>query len=175
MSPRFSRSAGRPGQGDGSAWPTPAKPDGISGTIREIYVESRQIPYGATLFYGYMDAQVQLADPAGANHKAAIRLHNYCGGYNAGMGRRDEAESCAAQLLLEGAQEMLARLNRDYFKAAPRAAIAQQPDGSRRRSLDKQLASVRAIAPVAVCRGRSAGSDRAPAQGDDRTRSGRHR
>jgi hypothetical protein len=117
----------------------------LSGTIRDLYLESRQIPYGATLFYGYLDTQIQLTGPAGASHTATVRLHNFCGGYNAGMGRRDEAESCAAQLLIEGAQELLARLNRDYFKAAPQAAIAQQLAALNAASVDKQRAAVRAI------------------------------
>ena len=117
----------------------------LSGSIRDVYLESRQIPYGATLFYGYLDTDIQVSGPGGAKHTARVRLHNYCGGYNAGMGRRDEAESCAAQLLIEGAQELLARLNRTHFKAAPQTAMGSKLTALSAASVDKQLASVRAI------------------------------
>ena len=118
----------------------------ISGTIRDLYLESRQIPYGSTLFYGFLDTQVQLAGPGGAKPAVAMRLHNYCGGYNAGMGRRDEAESCAAQLLIEGAQELLARLNRLHFKAPPSPAMVKQLTAIDVTTVDKQRPMVRAIA-----------------------------
>ena len=91
----------------------------VTGTIREIYLESRQIYMGSTLFYGYMDVELQVNSPSGESQTRRLRVHNYTGGYNAGFGRRDEAESAAAHLLVEGAQEILARLNRDLFKAPP--------------------------------------------------------
>ena len=117
----------------------------LSGTIRDIFLESRQVPYGATLFYGYMNVDVQLEGPGGAKHAATLRLHNYCGGYNAGMGRRDEAETCAAQLLIEGAQELLARLNRVHFHAAPHATIAAKLSVAENAAADPQRAGIRAI------------------------------
>lgn len=117
----------------------------LSGAIRDVYLESRQIPYGATLFYGYLDTDIQVSAPGGAKHTARVRLHNYCSGYNAGMGRRDEAESCAAQLLIEGAQELLARLNRNHFKAPPQTAMGSKVTALDAVSVDSQLASVRAI------------------------------
>ncbi len=95
----------------------------IDGTIKDIYVESKQIPYGATLFWGYMDVDFRIAH-GGPPQTVSMRLHNYNGGYNAGMGRKDEAAVALAHLLVEGAQEALARLNRLHFKAPPHPGIA---------------------------------------------------
>jgi hypothetical protein len=117
----------------------------LSGVVRDIYLESRQVPYGATLFYGYMNVDVQLDGPEGAKQTSTLRLHNYCGGYNAGMGRRDEAESCAAGLLIEGAQELLARLNRAHFHAAPHASIAAKLTTAENAAADPQRGGIRAI------------------------------
>jgi hypothetical protein len=94
----------------------------VDGTIKDIYVESKQIPYGATLFWGYMDVDFRVAH-GGPPQTVSMRLHNYNGGYNAGMGRKDEAVALA-HLLVEGAQEALARLNRLHFKAPPHPGIA---------------------------------------------------
>ena len=96
----------------------------LTGTIRDVYLESRQIYFGATLFYGWLDVELQL-EQLGGNVATTVpmRLYHYYAAYNAGMGRRDEAESAAAHLFIEGAQELLARLNRNYFKAPPHVSI----------------------------------------------------
>ena len=117
----------------------------LSGAVRDVYLESRQIPYGATLFYAYLAVDVQVQNPAGASSTVPMRLHHYFGGYNAGGGRRDEAETAAAQLLIEGAQDLLARLNRDHFKAPPHPSIAAKLAGIRAGSLLKQFPALRAI------------------------------
>jgi hypothetical protein len=105
---------------------TAAAPDGgwtVEGAIRNVYLESKQIPYGATLFYGYMDVELQVRGAGAAPESRRLRLHNYFGGYNAGMGRRDEAEEALAHLLVEGAQETVSRLNREFFKAPAHPAV----------------------------------------------------
>ena len=96
----------------------------VDGTIKDVYVESKQIPYGATLFYGFMDVDFRVAQGGAAPQTVSMRLHNYNGGYNAGMGRKDEAMVALAHLLVEGAQEALARLNRLHFKAPPHPGVA---------------------------------------------------
>jgi hypothetical protein len=117
----------------------------LSGAVRDVFLESRQVPYGATLFYGYLVADVQLEGPGGARHAETLRLHHYCSGYNAGMGRRDEAETCAAQLLVDGAQELLARLNRLHVHAAPHPSIAAKIAAVENAPADPQRAAIRAI------------------------------
>ena len=110
----------------------------IDGTIKDVYLESKQIPYGATLFWGYMDIDFRVASGGAPPQTVSMRLHNYNGGYNAGMGRKDEAAVALAHLLVEGAQEALARLNRLHFKAPPHpgvaALIAQVRGSGERRS-----------------------------------------
>ena len=96
----------------------------VDGTIKDVYVESKQIPYGATLFYGFMDVDFRVVQGGAAPQTVSMRLHNYNGGYNAGMGRKDEAMVALAHLLVEGAQEALARLNRLHFKAPPHPGVA---------------------------------------------------
>ena len=103
-----------------------AAPDAwqVGGTITDLYLESKQIPYGATLFYGYMRVDLTVAKGSGAPTTVPMRLHVYNGGYNAGMGRKDEAAAALAHLLVEGAQDALARLNRLHFKAPAQASVA---------------------------------------------------
>jgi hypothetical protein len=96
----------------------------VDGTIKDLFVESKQIPYGATLFWGFMDVDFRVAKGGEAPQTVSMRLHNYNGGYNAGMGRKDEAAAALAHLLVEGAQEALARLNKSHFKAPPHASVA---------------------------------------------------
>ena len=96
----------------------------VSSTIKDIYMESRQIPYGPTLFYGYMDVAVQLTGPRGNAQSKRLHFHNYFGAYNAGLGRKDEASEALAHLLVESAQELTARLNREFFHAPTHRDIA---------------------------------------------------
>jgi hypothetical protein len=95
----------------------------IAGTLEDVYLESKQIPYGATLFYGYMDVEWSVTPSGASPQTRRMRFHSYTGGYNAGMGRKDEASVGLAHLLVEGAQEALARLNRELFKAPPHASM----------------------------------------------------
>src|SRR5262249_11848052 len=96
----------------------------VAATIKDVYMESRQIPYGKTLFYGYMDVALQVRKGAGAAQARRLRFHNYFGAYNAGLGRKDEAEEALAHLLVESAQELTSRLNHEFFKAPTRSDIA---------------------------------------------------
>ena len=96
--------------GDGEAWE-------IQGTLKDVYLESTQVYMGATLFYGFMDVELQIRRAGGEPRIERLRAHNFHGAFNAGMGRRDEAKEALAHLLVEGAQEILARLNRAHFKA----------------------------------------------------------
>ena len=117
----------------------------VTGTIKDVYLESRQVYMGATLFYGYLDVELLLSGPDAATHSKRLRLHNYSGGYNAGIGRRDEAESGAARLLVEGAQEILARLNRDVFKGAPHRDISGRLDRLQKSGVKGNLGDLRMV------------------------------
>ena len=118
----------------------------VDATIKDIYVESKQIPYGATLFYGFMDVDFRIAQGGAAPQTVSMRLHNYNGGYNAGMGRKDEAMVALAHLLVEGAQEALARLNRLHFKAPPHPAVAALLDQVKTMGANRPAAAVHRVA-----------------------------
>ena len=117
----------------------------LSGTVREAYLESRQVPYGATLFYGYMSVELQLRNQTGSQVTVPMRLHNYFSAFNAGLGRRDEAESGAAQVLVDGAQELLARLNREHFHAPPNPALRSTITAIQAGTVEDHPAELRAI------------------------------
>ena len=118
----------------------------VDATIKDIYVESKQIPYGATLFYGFMDVDFRIAQGGAAPQTVSMRLHNYNGGYNAGMGRKDEAMVALAHLLVEGAQEALARLNRLHFKAPPHPGVAALLEQVKKMGANRPAAAVHRVA-----------------------------
>lgn len=126
----------------------------VGGSLKDIYLESKQVVMGATLFYGYMDVELELKGPAGESQTKRMRLHSYSGGYNAGLGRKDEAEAAAAHQLVEGAQETLARLNRDYFHAPPHPDVSARFERLRASGVDGHLADLHSISlsglPAAV-------------------------
>lgn len=100
----------------------------VEATIRNVYLESKQIPYGATLFYGFLAADVQVRRGTDAPTTVTLRFHDYVGDYNAGAGRRDEAEAALSHLLVEAAQDLIGRLNRTTFRAVPHVDVARLVD-----------------------------------------------
>lgn len=103
-------------QGDDADWE-------VKGSLKDIYLDSRQVPYGATQFWGYMLVDLQVKKKGGEQKPVTLRAHKYYAAYNAGMGRKDEATEGLLQLLVEGAQEIVARVNRTFIKAPPTAAM----------------------------------------------------
>lgn len=97
----------------------------IGGRIGEIYVESLQMSgYGAILFHGLMRLDVELTSPGGRAERLAMRFHNYYQQVSGGMNRKAPAETAITHLLMEGAQELLARLNRSHFRAPAAPGVA---------------------------------------------------
>ena len=125
-----------------------AAPDAwqVGGTIKELYVESKQIPYGSTLFYGYMALELTVVKGTGAPATVPMRLHVYNGGYNAGMGRKDEAAVALSHLLVEGAQEALARLNRLHFKAPAASGVGGLVEQVKKAGDQRSASAVRRLA-----------------------------
>jgi hypothetical protein len=101
----------------------------VKGSLKDIYLDSRQVPYGATQFWGYMLVDLQVKKKGGEPKPVTLRAHKYYAAFNAGMGRKDEATEGLLQLLVEGSQELVARLNRGYFKAPPTAAMVKLAGG----------------------------------------------
>lgn len=96
--------------GGGDSW-------SIRGTVRDALVENRQVPFGPLLFFGFLDVEIRVKSPTGAESTARYRLHAETGRYNAGFGVKDEMTEALSQLFVEAAQDALARLNRQFFKA----------------------------------------------------------
>ena len=105
-------------QGDDFGWD-------VKGTLKEIYLESRQVPYGATQFWGYMLVEFQVKKAGGEAQTTTLRAHKYYASLSAGMGRQDEAREGLLRLLVEGAQEMVARLNQAHFGAPPHPTMVK--------------------------------------------------
>lgn len=100
----------------GSAWE-------VSGKLDDVFLESKQIPYGATLFYAYMDVSLRVRRSGSDVGELRLRLHNYFRGVNLGFSRKDEAADALMRFFVESAQEIVARLNRTFFHVPPATAL----------------------------------------------------
>lgn len=92
----------------------------VTGTLHDVYVGIKQIPWGMTMFFGSMDVELHVRN-GGGDESVSIRfpVFNMSQFYNAGLGLQDEAREALARLIIESAQEIVARLNREVFKAPP--------------------------------------------------------
>jgi hypothetical protein len=97
----------------------------VNGSLKEIYLESKQVPYGPVLFYGYMTIELNVSRSDAETQTFNLRLTKMFHRYNAGMGRKDEAREALAGFLIQSAQEIVARLNRELFKAPAHPSIAE--------------------------------------------------
>jgi len=90
----------------------------ITGVLHDVDVGIKQIPFGMTLFFGSMDFELNVRNDSG-DQSLSVRflLFNMSQFYNAGMGLQDEAREALGRLIIESAQEIVARLNREVFKA----------------------------------------------------------
>lgn len=99
----------------------------ISGTLKDMHTDSQQITgYGAVLSYGFLDLELAVRPPDGAAQNRRWRAHTFFGKVNMGFGRKDEAEAGLAHLVVEGAQDIVARLNREFLKAPPSPAMEEK-------------------------------------------------
>lgn len=117
----------------------------VAATLTNAYMESRVVFGNATLFYGFLDLGLKIDDPQGGSQFKTLRVHSYTGGYSMGFARKAEAEGAVAHLLVEGAQEVLARLNRDYMKAPPHSSIAGRLAALRSAGAEKAQLDLRAV------------------------------
>lgn len=102
-----------PENGSGAGW-------SISGKLHEVDVGIKQIPFGMTLFFSFMEVDLDVRHSGGEkNISLRFPLFNMSQFYNAGMGLQDEVREALAGFLIESAQEVVARLNREVFKAPP--------------------------------------------------------
>src|SRR5690606_29473286 len=96
----------------------------LTGAVEDVYVKNREILFGPLLFTGHVDVRFELVSPAGETATARLRFRPTTARFNAGFGAKDENREALAQVLIEAAQEALARLNQRFFRqpAHPRVA-----------------------------------------------------
>ncbi|HJQ35921.1 MAG TPA: HEAT repeat domain-containing protein [Thermoanaerobaculia bacterium] len=90
----------------------------IDGTIHGVNVDVQHMGYGSLLFYTYLDVEVRVTQQdaqAVVTHR--IRPARLFVMYNGGMGIGDEVQAALAKIVVVGAQQILARLNREHFHA----------------------------------------------------------
>ncbi|HUR83379.1 MAG TPA: HEAT repeat domain-containing protein [Thermoanaerobaculia bacterium] len=90
----------------------------IGGTIRQALVEIQHVGYGSLLFYSTLDVDVTLTKKGAQPVTKRIRPGRFFVMFNGGMGTGDEAQMALEKIILVGAQEILARLNREHIHAS---------------------------------------------------------
>lgn len=95
----------------------------IDGTILGANVDIQHMGYGSLLFYTYLDVEVRVTEQGAQPVTHRIRPARLFVMYNGGMGIGDEVQAALAKILVVGAQQTLARLNREHFQAPALATI----------------------------------------------------
>jgi hypothetical protein len=117
----------------------------VSGSIEDLWLETRPVIYGPLLFYAYMDVALTVRRGDGAPQAARYRLHNMYARVNGGFGVQDEVAEALAQFLIESGQEIAARLNRDFFQAPPHPSLRLEAESLAAGPLDDREAQLRRI------------------------------
>lgn len=89
----------------------------IDGSIHAANVDIQHMGYGSLLFYTFLDLEVRVSKEGASPVTHRIRPARLFVMYNAGMGMGDEVQAALAKILVVGAQQTLARLNREHFQA----------------------------------------------------------
>lgn len=89
----------------------------IDGTIHGANVDIQHMGYGSLLFYTYLDVDVRVTKDGAEPVTHRIQPARLFVMYNGGMGMGDEVQTALVKILTVGAQQTLARLNREHFQA----------------------------------------------------------
>lgn len=117
----------------------------VSGSIEDLWLETRPVIYGPLLFYAYMDVALTVRHGDGAPQSVRYRLHNMYARVNGGFGVQDEVAEAVAQFLIESGQEIAARLNRDFFHAPAHPSIRLEAESLAAGPLDDREAQIRRV------------------------------
>lgn len=89
----------------------------VDGTIHAANVDIQHMGYGSLLFYTYLDVDVRVTKAGAEPVTLRMRPGRLFVMYNGGMGIGDEVQAALAKIVVVGAQQTLARLNREHFQA----------------------------------------------------------
>ena len=117
----------------------------VSGSIEDLWVETRPIFFGPIMFYAYMDVALDVRHGDGPPQSVRYRLHNMYAQVNGGLGVQDEVGETVAQFLIESGQEIAARLNRDFFHAPVHPSVRLETEALAAGPLDDREAQIRRI------------------------------
>ena len=119
----------------------------VTGDLKQIYTESWQITgWGSILFYGLMDVSLHVKGPGGVDETRPYRVHYFYQQPGAGgFGRGGAATSAVATLLVEGSQDLLAKLNRDFIKAPSTPDVEQRAAAVAKSGVLNHEADLRAV------------------------------
>lgn len=117
----------------------------VSGSIEDLWTETRPILYGPIMFYAYLDVALEVRHGGGEPQRVRYRLHNMYAQVNGGFGLQDEVGETVAQFLVESGQEIAARLNRDFFHAPVHPSVRLEAEALAAAPLDDREAQIRRI------------------------------
>lgn len=95
----------------------------VRGKLLDPFVENRGIFGGAILFYSYFAVELEIVWPDGRTQTLAGSFHEMVTRVNGGFGAKDEAGEATARLLVNAAQEIVARIARDHLAAPVSPAV----------------------------------------------------
>jgi len=104
----------------------------LAGVVEDVYLKNREIPFGPLVFNGHVDVRFEVVSPAGETTTTRLRFRPTTARFNAGFGAKDENREALAQVLIEAAQETLARLNQRFFRQPAHPRVADKIDDVRR-------------------------------------------
>jgi hypothetical protein len=99
-----------PQEGRGAQWT-------VDGTIRDAKVDIQHMGYGSLLLYTYLDVDVRVSKTGEQPVTHRVQPARLFVMYQGGMGMGDEVRSSLEKILLVGTHQILARLNREHFRA----------------------------------------------------------
>jgi len=118
----------------------------VSGDLKDIYIESWQMTgYGNILFYGFADLTLEVQGPGGVSESRHYRIHGFHEEGGGGFSRTGASEAALATLVVNGSQELLADLNREFVQAKSAPDVEARLAKLKAPGLEDQAADLRVI------------------------------
>jgi hypothetical protein len=118
----------------------------VSGDLKDIYIECWQMTgMGSIVFYGFLDAALQIQSPEGVTENRRYRVHHFSEGHSGAFSRTGASKAALASLIVTGSQEILGRLNREFLKAKSSAAVDKKVALLKAPGIAKQQAELHLV------------------------------